>query len=194
MEFEDMKKIWDAQNSQALYAIDEKALQKKVQRKSAKIRWNASCFEFGTIISMLGFYIFMNVDAYLDNAGIMQYLSALLVLPIALHVYLARKQRLQKDRDRQYTLLDDIENAIQNVDLQVHRLRVVMWWYMLPLGIIAVASLIQTYATRPWWAWLTIPLIIVITYWIPKIEINKCHLPKKRELENLRNVLMEPGQ
>ncbi len=33
MEFDEMKKIWDAQNNQPLYVIDEKALHNRIQSK-----------------------------------------------------------------------------------------------------------------------------------------------------------------
>ena len=33
MEFDEIKKIWDAQNNQPLYVIDEKALHNRIQSK-----------------------------------------------------------------------------------------------------------------------------------------------------------------
>lgn len=50
MEFDEIKKIWDAQNNQPLYVIDEKALHNRIQSKMKDVLLRANVNEWGVII------------------------------------------------------------------------------------------------------------------------------------------------
>src|SRR5690349_6966310 len=46
MEFDEIKKIWDAQNNQPLYVIDEKALHNRIQSKMKGVLLRANANEW----------------------------------------------------------------------------------------------------------------------------------------------------
>ena len=50
MEFDEMKKIWDAQNNQPLYVMDENALYKRIQSKMNSLLHVTSTSELGLIV------------------------------------------------------------------------------------------------------------------------------------------------
>jgi len=54
MEFDEMKKIWDAQNNQPLYVIDEKALHSRIQSKMNTLLRFTSISEWMLILINLG--------------------------------------------------------------------------------------------------------------------------------------------
>src|SRR6476620_8926876 len=62
MEFDEMKKIWDAQNNQPLYVIDEKALHNRIQSKMNTVLHFTSISELLLILINLGTGAFLLVN------------------------------------------------------------------------------------------------------------------------------------
>ena len=54
MEFEEMQKIWDTQNDQSLYVINEASLHKRILAKRNHARHKSNITDFGLIIVALG--------------------------------------------------------------------------------------------------------------------------------------------
>ena len=53
MEFEDMKKIWDEQNNENIYAINESELHSRVIRNKKRVRRMVNKFEWTLFIAMI---------------------------------------------------------------------------------------------------------------------------------------------
>ena len=63
MEFEEMKKIWDTQNNEPMYAINEAALHQRIRAKRNRAKWNADFTEVGLVviaIAVSGFLFIKN--------------------------------------------------------------------------------------------------------------------------------------
>ena len=64
MEFDDMKKIWDSQNNETIYGINEKALHNRIQAKKRKANRITNVSELLLIVTNVasgGFVLGMNL-------------------------------------------------------------------------------------------------------------------------------------
>ena len=193
MEFEEMKKIWDSQNNQPMFVIDERTLHQQVERKVKTTKRSANMMETGLITINVFVIIYLIIDALIDNAGWYQYLTVGAVILVSIYVATGRIRRKKKEKRFDQTLLGSLESAISDIDYLIKRGKTFVWWYILPFAITTAISLY--YNTRTAWVWLGITVLFAFASWLPKWEIRKCHLPKKRALESLRKTLtQEPDE
>ena len=77
MEFEDMKLIWDSQNNEPLYAINQEALYRKIQSKGRSITRTLDIVDVMMIGVNLLVGIILIVDSLLENGAAYEF-----VLPV----------------------------------------------------------------------------------------------------------------
>src|SRR5258708_3523845 len=78
MEFDEMKKIWDAQNNQPLYVIDEKALHNRIQSKMNTVLRLTNISEWSLImIYLVAGGILIGLNPFKPEANIFLYLEAI---------------------------------------------------------------------------------------------------------------------
>jgi hypothetical protein len=68
MEFEEMQKIWDSQNNETLYAINEKSLHNSIKQKGRNINKYVMFFEWAMIVSTLFVALALTIDT-ITEAG-----------------------------------------------------------------------------------------------------------------------------
>ncbi len=67
MEFEDMKKIWDEQNNENIYAINESELHRRVIRKKNRVKRMINKFEWTLLIAMICCGLLATIMGILHN-------------------------------------------------------------------------------------------------------------------------------
>lgn len=141
MEFDEIKKIWDAQTNQPLYAIDEKALHNRIQSKMSGERrlahmreWSTILFYLGAVGLMLGFSRF---NLFKPGAKIFVYLSAAWMVGTVVYVVISRTRRIKASRRFDRSIRGDLDNAICLMGHQM-RLGVVIACNFLPLGVLSI--------------------------------------------------------
>lgn len=190
MEFEEMKKIWDAQHQAPLYAIDETTLHKRVQHKSNTIKRMVNCFEWG-IMGITAFVSsFLIIGTMIEGEGFYSYLYGGIIFMIAVYIFIGRMHRKKQERLFDPSLLGDLNRAISNTEYHITRLRRFVWWYILPFTVIYALSMYDTFSGRPLWVWFLMPAAFVAAYFLFQRDIRK-YMLKKRDLEALRNKLTE---
>jgi Flp pilus assembly protein TadB len=192
MEFEDIKKIWDMQNNETLYAINETALHNRIlsKKRSASQISNISelivfAANFGTCLLVLGM-VFFN-----PGLGIFMYLLAGWTFIISLYLLLIRAQRKKTANQFDRSLLGDLDHALSNATYQV-RLSGVMLWNNLPLGILVLLGFWEKGKLS---VWIVVFMLVffAFTYYVGGWEHN-IYRKKKRNLEVLKEKLnMEEG-
>lgn len=186
MEFKDMQKIWDTQNDVPLYAIDEAALYKRILAKSKRASRVANMNEIGLTLIMLSLSVLLII---IDRSSMYAYVSALMMFLIAVYVWVGRIRRKQREQTFDRSMLGELDMAIANVDNEVNRARTFVWWMILPAGLPVLLNMIQ--AGVVFWKWLIIPASYALAYALVQWELRRCHLPRKQELEILREKLEE---
>jgi hypothetical protein len=184
MEFDEMKKIWDAQNNQPLYTIDEKALHNRIQSKMNILLHVTSISEWLLILINLGTgCILLGRNSFKPGANIFLYLEAawLFVLVIYLVVICIRRIKASRRFDR--SIHGDLNHAIFLAGYQMRISRIVLL-NLLPMGAIMIFS--------GWEAGklLKVSVVILVSYTVAFYVTSKGYRMNKRRKRALQ-VLKE---
>lgn len=186
MDFNEMKRIWDTQNNEHVYAINEEALHRRVKAKKSRAAHTANISEIILIVSNLvagGMLVASKIIP--QQANIFTYLLAAVMFIAAAYVIISRYRRHQWQNRFDLTMLGELEQAIANATYQV-RLSQTMRWYILPVA--ALTLLAIWYNDISAWKWLLILAFFALGYFATGKEHNY-YASNKRRLEQLREML-----
>ena len=186
MEFEEMEKVWNAQNNEPMYVFSESALQKRIQAKRNKAGRISTINEIGLTLIALATGTTLLVR---NPDSIFSYISAIALLGVAVYVLWGRFQRLNSLKKFDHTMLGNIDEAISNVENEVKRSRTFVYWFLLPIIIPVFARMIANGADI--WKWVLVLAAVILSLIVVQYGLKKSQLPKKRGLEILREKLLE---
>lgn len=188
MEFEEMQVIWNNQNNEKLYAINESALYQSIKNKGKVVnRW---LHQFEIILVSVNILVaaFLTIVAYINDSETIQYLLAAIYLGYAILSVFWWRRRKQEDVQFEKTMLGEIDKAIWQLNYIIKRTRQLIIWYLIPLGLFMVGMTL--YQGQPW---LALALVIVMGgagFATDRWEVKRHYLPKKKSLEALRKTLV----
>ena len=186
MEFEEMQKIWDAQNHKPLYAIDENALHRRIQAKRRKASWTSNINEIGLIAISIATFLFIVIkNINVDNPYAYPPVIALLLTSV--YIYVGRRKRRKKELQFDRTMLGDLEHALYNVEYEIKRARTFPFWYLSPLIFPAFLNMYMNDASA--WKWVIVSGAFVLSYVVVWFGLKKMQEPNKRKLERLKEKI-----
>ncbi len=189
-EFEEMQIVWDRQNDQKLYAINEAALHTQIKRKSQSIERKLALVELIMIAVNFIVGVILLIDSIRDGDQRLIFLFPALYLGYSAFAIFRRVARRKEEVHFEPTMLGDLDKAIWRINYLIRQGRWMMAWYLLPLMLaFTVFALIND---RVWWALALILVVTPATYLAGRWETGKFYLPKKRDLESLREKLTAP--
>ena len=188
MEFEEMKKIWDTQNNEPMYAINEEALKKGIRRKRNKASWASNFTEFSLVAIALITGVPLIIK-HINDQNFYSMIPAIMLLLTAVYVLVSRAERKKRENQYDQSIIGDIDQAISNVDFEVRRAKTFIWWYITPIAIAVFFKMAVN--DDPIWKWFVIPVAFVFSYIVVQFGLHKAQLPRKRYLERLRKKLAE---
>ncbi len=219
MEFNELKMIWDSQNQEPLYAMNEAALQAIIQRKNQESdRCLSRCFVTEITVGVVcGALMFGCAGAlFFDGSALLAMLPRMKVAASAwdivalvvaggiwfyysAYMYRARKRRQRRVEKLDSSLRGDLERALSQTEFQIALARNVVWWGLVPVwmaGALWVAALLHLKAAPAAWAYvfmaaLIIGSLVVVVVGKQRSIANKFE-PRRRELESLRAKLADP--
>ena len=204
MNFEDLKIVWESQNEEPLYTINEDGLHSILRRNGR--RFKRSIFlrdlrEIGISLAMFLMLLYAGIPDYglLKDLVLWEivamFTAAGLWLFYALYMLVHRKR--QESRERQYpsSLRGDLDREIAQTEYQIRMAKNILWWGLLPTWVAALLVILVTVESG--WARLLLILAVllymfVIELWTKKRPIKRVFLPRKHELESLRDKLANP--
>ena len=189
MEFEEMKKIWDTQNNEPIYAINEQALHRRILKKNVGIKRMANISEWALLFISLVVALVMIAKGILDNEAY-KLPQGVLFLMVAGFICWGRYRRIRIQGSSDGTLLGDLEQAIRTIDYHIKRERNFVWWFLLPAVASVVINFFYTFDGKPWWIWPAVIASFVLSYWVVKKTLRTNLVPRKEELESLRNLFI----
>jgi len=140
MEFDEMKKIWDAQNNQPLYVIDEKALHNRIQSKMNKGLRVANISESMLIIVNLGAgSLMLSLNGCKSGANIFMYVESAWMFATVVYVVVSRIRRIKAGRRFDRSIHGDLDHGIHLINYQM-RISQITRWNLLPMGAILILS------------------------------------------------------
>lgn len=185
MEFDEMKKIWDEQTKQTMYAIDEDALHRRIKAKGNRAERTTKMNEFGLMAIAV---ITASILLFIKSTNTYNILAAVGMLFMGVYVLIGRIRRLKKDRQFDRDMLGELDRAISNVQNEVFRTRTFIWWMILPAAVPTIVRILQKEASLE-----SILLIVgasILGFLVTRWDLNRCQIPRKRELEVLREKLV----
>jgi len=190
MEFEELRKIWDAQSNQPLYAINEKAMYNLILSKKKQAHHITNISESLIIIVYIitgSFVLGMNLFDQSSNIS-MDLLSAWM-LGSALFMLVNRIRRIKGDKQFDRSMSGELDHAISVATYQV-RISQIMLWNILPIGVLAIVGLWE--GGKPIWIAMIVLLFFALSYYAGGWEHN-IYKRKKRDLEVLKKKLDRVG-
>jgi hypothetical protein len=190
MEFEEMKKIWDSQNNEPFYAINEKALHNRIMSKKKTGYHITNTSELLLIIvnTAAGLFI-LSVNLSTRDGNIYKYLLAGWMLLSALYMLVSRIRRIKGSQQFDRSMLGDLSNAISVATYQV-RLSQIGRWNILPIGLFCLLWLWES--GKPTWSILGIAIFFAVAAYATKWE-HGIYKNRKSELEILQEKLKANG-
>jgi len=184
MEFDEMKKIWDGQNNQPLYVIDEKALYNRIQSKMNIILHITNISEWLLILINLGTGAILLVDNPLTpGSNIFLGLEAIWMFAIVVYLAVSRTRRIKAGRQFNRSMNGDLNHAIFLASYQMRICQIIRWNFI-PMGAIMIFSGWESGKL------FKVSMIILVSYTVAFYVTSKGYRANKRKKRALQ-VLKE---
>jgi hypothetical protein len=187
MNFDEMQALWKSQNDEKLFAINEAALYAALQHKTRVINNLVGLLEGVMIVLNLMVGIVLILDVLRENGAGYRLIVPVIYLLSSMYALLQRLRRRAGEVHFESTLLGELDRAIWRVEYLIQQGRSITLYYMVPL---TVTILITSFlGHKPLWPAILMSLMIPLSHYGTRWEINKWYLPKKRALLSLRETL-----
>ena len=172
-----------------MYTINETSMHNIIHAKNRKTDKLANLNEIGLILiaalTGLSLLVIFILDGKLLNALI----SVLVLSSIGGYIWRRRQQRLKDAARFDQTTLGLLDNALSNVKYMIRLNRSFTFWFLLPAFLLVLYFMLQKESEI--WKWVLILGCFPLAFALVRLELKKFHLPKKRQLESLRDKLTE---
>ena len=189
MNLEEMKKIWNSETQETLYAIDQEGMSKIVNRKRAKTLKRVSLVEnlvmWMNIILPTGLVI-LTIVANKPKASV--YIMSTFMFLTAAYIGYFRNKRLNSYKNWGKSMLDTLEEAIHNASYQARLSKTILVWYLLGIAIISISMLIAE--GKPLWLISIMLGFFVLAFFVGKWEQRAFHDRYRDELISLKEKLV----
>jgi hypothetical protein len=217
MNFEQMRVIWNSQNDEPLYAIDQAALHASVRRKSRALRRRVFWRDVREIsiglLAAAGFLVFggmlalgredgwrrllgADVEASRWDAVTMLLVSGLWLF-FAAYQLVSRMRQEQRERRFEPSLRGDLDRTISQAEYRIRMATSIVWWGLLPVWLATLLfvnvlfNLVPTPPAVLILAAIVIPVGFALDILVKRRPIRTELVPLKREFESLRRTLTE---
>jgi len=194
MNFEDMQKVWQAQDAGATVTINANVLLQEVRRNQQQFR---AMILWRDVREVLGCFL---LAMYFSYQGVRHHdwtdgLMAVAAMGVGTFMMVDHLRQRGKRPVANHSLKACIETSLDQVSHQIWLLRNVFWWALLPFAAAVAVSIGHSvwHARNPGYvamivgvaAALLIALVYVGIYWVNQFAVRKCLEPRRQELEAL---------
>lgn len=189
MEFDELQKIWDSQNQQPMYMINEDALHNRIQTKKAKASHITNFSELLLMgVNAGAGCLVLGLNASKSGNSLFMYLLVGWMLVTASAVLVSRIRRLQRENRFDRSLLGELDHAISMTTYQV-RLSQLMRWNNLPIALLVVSGMLD--GGKSLWIVAALVLFFILVGFASNWE-HRFYISRKLELETLQKKLQQP--
>lgn len=186
MEFEELQKIWDSQNKQPLYVINEKALYNRILSKKNSAYHITNVSELLLIIVNVGTCAFIfGMNFFKGSENIFMYILSAWMFITACYLLMRRVARISAGQRFDRSLNGELDHAIALATYQV-RLSQIMRWNIVPIGALTLLGLLES--GKPIWIAGAVLILFIIAHYAGRWE-HGIYKNRKRELEILQSKL-----
>lgn len=188
MEFKEMKKIWDTQNDEALYVINEDALHRRIKAKKMGTKRTTTFAEIILIASNLIGGGLVIISHLLKNSGNVAALTmGAMMMIVGIYILFLRSQRIKRDRQKDVSILGDLENAIENINYRIKLSQSMIWFCLIVIAFTMYTVLNSDQSV------INIVLIsafFIVGFIMSRWEHKRFNLGKKKQLLDLKEKLI----
>ncbi|HZY81497.1 MAG TPA: hypothetical protein VFE50_18365 [Cyclobacteriaceae bacterium] len=182
-----MKKVWDTQNNEPLYVLNESALHNRVQVKKRKAGHITNISELLAIVANIGgggFILATTLSK--ESSNVYLYLLAAWMFVTAIYCVVGRIRRIRSNTKFDRSILGDIDQAIATASYQV-RLSGLLRWNIVPISVLIFLGLWSGEKS----IWIAIGLVVffAVTWYATGWEHNY-YKSRRNEVQQLRNLLV----
>jgi len=187
-EFDELRKVWDTQNNQLVYALNEEALSKRITTKKNQTTGIVNVSEWPLIIvNMIAGGFILGSSFPNGNATTLMYVMAVWMLGVASFLIASRIRRLNEVKRFDRTMHGDLAHAISVATYQV-RLSQLMRWNVVPIGVLTLLGIWA--GDKSIWIGLVTAAFFALAFYFGRWE-HGIYLRRKSELEALKRKLEE---
>ncbi len=188
MNFDELQKIWDAQNKQTLYAINEKAMYNHIMQKQRQGRHITHISELLAMLvnASVGLFITL-VNATSNKSSIALYALGVWLAACAIFILTGRMRRLNGSHRFDRTMNGELAHALAVATYQV-RLSRLMRWNILPIAILLLLGLWET--GKPAWIAAATTATLLLSYYASGWE-HSYYERRKHTLQKLQTSLLQ---
>ncbi|MEJ0034293.1 MAG: hypothetical protein WDO15_29925 [Bacteroidota bacterium] len=136
MTFDDIKKVWDMQSNETMYAINESTMRKNIVSKKEKGIHITNVSELLSIVANLGSGTLIMM---MGKSNLYLLILSLWMLATGTYCLVARIKRLRGKKKFDRTMLGDLDHAIDIASYQV-RFSSLLRWTIIPIALLIVLS------------------------------------------------------
>jgi len=160
--FEEMQSIWESQNDEKLFAVDDTALHAYIKRKGRTTRSLLELFEWIMIALNLLVGVALAVDFLSDHGSGYRLILPVTYLTFSAYALLRRLKRQANEVRFKPTLLGELDKAIWRIDYLIRQGQTMMTWYVLPL--VFALSITMFYSQKSLWTLVPTLALIPLCY------------------------------
>jgi hypothetical protein len=187
MEFEELQQIWDTQNNQPMYTINEKALHKRILEKKSQA---FHITRFSELLLIIVYTVVTGVIFWSNFTGkrsVFMFILSAWMFAGVIYVLIHRLNRIRGQKHFDRTMLGDLQHALSMANSQV-RLARIMRWNTLPMGLLILLSFWGNGISV--WLIVATAVFFILVFYASGWE-NNIYKRKKRELEVLMGKLQQ---
>jgi hypothetical protein len=181
MEFDELQKIWDTQNNQPMYTINEKALHKRIIAKKNQAFHITRFSEWLLIIVYTAVTGFIFWNNFAGQRSVFMFILSAWMFAGVIYVSIHRLHRIRGQKHFDRTMLGDLQHALSMAGSQV-RLARIMRWNTLPMGMLILFSFWENDISV--WIIVAAAVFFILVFYASGWEYNM-YKRKKQELEVL---------
>ena len=187
MEFEEMQVIWNEQNNEKLYAINEEGLHSYIKKKSRSLNKWLGFVDWMMMFVNVGVGLMLIFDVVRDGDSRWELVLPMMYLLYGVAAAVLRLRRKQKQVTFEPTILGEVDKALWQINYLIKQGYLMITWYLVPLAL--VATLFFVWQGDYGWAIFMMGMPI-FAYVGVRWENRKWHACKKAELEGIREKLL----
>jgi L-asparagine transporter-like permease len=190
MEFDELQKVWDKQNNEPLYVINEEALHRRIKAKKRAAAKKANWMEIILIGANLlaGSMLLWAVLFKGKEHETFIYVMIPIMLLVPFYLLYKRTQRKKSENKFEHTLLGDIEHALSNASYTVTLSRTSQLYFLSIAALTMLSLIFDKDASIA--SIIGISILFLLTLYASRWEHN-FYVRKKKELQNLKEKMGE---
>jgi hypothetical protein len=188
MEFEELQQIWDSQNNQPIYAINEKALYNRILSNKNKGNHITNISELMLIIANMGACcIIFGMNLFSNKESLSMYILSAWMFVSGCYLLMSRITRKTAGQRFDRSLKGELDHAIALATYQV-RLSQIVRWNIIPVGVLMLLGILES--GKSVWIGAAVIIVFIIAHYAGRWE-HGIYKTRKRELEILKSKLVK---